>query len=126
YELLEWGHVSSTDTPRDIYADKRLRLPIIWGPSYATGASIFGGFGKFNYAVEVKNTALASQPYAWDLSEVSFTHPTYSARLGWEPNAMWKIGISGSTGSYLLPEAGPTLPSGDGLGNFREFVLGQD
>jgi hypothetical protein len=125
-ELLAWGHVNSTDTPRDIYADKRLRLPIIWGPSYATGLSVSGALGKFNYAAEVKNTALASPPYAWELAEVSFAHPTFNARFGWSPNPMWKFGVSGSVGSYLQSEAGPTLPPGYGLGDFHEYLLGQD
>lgn len=126
YELLQWGHVYPTDSAQAINADKRLRLPIIWGPSYATGLSVFGALGKFNYAFEVKNTALASPPSAWEIGEVSFAHPTYSGRIGWKPNPMWSLGISGSAGPYLLSEAGPNVPSGYSLGDFREYLLGQD
>ncbi|MGH7858077.1 MAG: hypothetical protein ACREQY_12185, partial [Candidatus Binatia bacterium] len=34
---------------------KRDWLPVVWGPSYATGASIFGSVRRIEYGVEVKN-----------------------------------------------------------------------
>jgi len=126
YDLLGWGHANSTDSPQSIYAGKEKRMPIIWGPSYATGASIFGSLGKFDYAVELKNSALSSPPQAWEITEVGFQHPTYSGRLDWRPSEMWTLGVSGSTGAYLLPSAGPTLAPGYGFSDYREILLGQD
>ena len=33
-------------------------LPVLWGPSYASGMSVAGKLGKFEYAAEIKNTSL--------------------------------------------------------------------
>jgi hypothetical protein len=126
YDLLDWAHVNSKDKPEEIYSDKYLRVPIIWGPSYATGLSVFGALGKFDYAAELKNSSLSSRPQAWEIGEQDFSHPTYSARLGWRPNEMWKFGISASVGPFLMPTAASTIPPGHGFGDYREILLGQD
>ncbi len=101
-------------------------LPLIWGPSYATGASIFGKIERFSYAVEVKNSALASRPDSWDATEIGFENPTVSGRLGFSPNEAWNLGFSASDGSYLRPEAASTLPPGRSIGDYHQFLLGQD
>ena len=126
--LFYWGHVPYDGITRfgDGYSDKRFRLPIIWGPSYASGASLLGGLGKFDYAFEIKNAALASRPESWDLTQVGFGHPTFSGRIGFSPDVMWTLGISGSVGSYLQSEAAPTLPVDASIGDYREILLGQD
>lgn len=100
--------------------------PVIWGPSYATGASVAGQIGKFEYAAEMKNASLSSRPESWDATEIGFDHPTFSGRVGFRPNPMWNLGFSASTGPYFRPEAEPTLPSGHGIGDYRENVFGQD
>jgi hypothetical protein len=122
--LLYWGHVGEYDSGD--YSDKYLRIPIIWGPSYASGISVFGTIDKFDYAFELKNSALASRPESWDVSEIGFAHPTFSGRIGLRPNEMWTFGVSGSGGPYLLPVAAPTLPPGRSIGDYRELVLAQD
>jgi hypothetical protein len=121
-ELQYWGHVGEYGG----YSDKYLRLPVIWGPSYASGISVFGVIDKFDYAFELKNSALASRPESWDVSQVGFAHPTFSGRVGARPNEMWTFGISGSAGPYLLAAAAPTLPPGRSIGDYRELVLAQD
>src|SRR6266540_1812452 len=35
--------------------------PVIWGPSYASGISVSGRLGRFDYAVEIKNASLSSR-----------------------------------------------------------------
>lgn len=100
--------------------------PVIWGPSYATGLSVSGRLGKFDYAAEIKNTGLSSRPESWDLGVVNFDHPTFSARIGYRPTPAWNMGISGSEGAYLLPETASHLPTGTGLDDFKQQVLGQD
>ena len=100
--------------------------PIIWGPSYATGASAAGHLDIFEYAVEIKNASLSSRPDSWDAVDSGFAHPTLSTRLGFRPNEMWNFGVSASEGAYFQKEAEPTLPSGHGIGSFREYVVGQD
>jgi hypothetical protein len=100
--------------------------PVIWGPSYATGVSVAGKIGKFDYAVEVKNAALSSRPESWPITRMDFDHPTVSGRIGFRPNEMWTFGFSASDGPYFRPEAMPTLPFGRGIGDYHERLLAQD
>jgi len=126
--LLYWGHVphNGINYFGDAYSDKYLRLPVIWGPSYASGFSVSGTLGKFNYAAELKNAPLASRPESWDLTSIGLSHPTFSGRIGFQPNEMWTFGFSASEGPYYRPEAAVTLPMGRGIGDYREILLGQD
>jgi hypothetical protein len=124
-QLLQWSHVR-TGLPAGVTAiEKDRRLPVIWGPSYALGAAAFGSLGSFTYAVEVKNAALSSRPEEWrDGSTARWAQPTVSARLGYRPNEMWRIGWSASSGAYLRPLAVPA--AGAGRGDYRETVLASD
>ena len=123
-ELLEWGHVGKYDNGD--YSDKYLRNPIIWGPSYASGIALSGSCGRFDYAAEMKNAALASRPESWNITQVGLEHPTFSGRAGFRPNEMWNLGLSTSAGPYLLSDAADALPPGRGIGDYRELVLAQD
>ena len=127
--LQYWSHVApeyrSGIIPDDV-SDKHLRVPVLWGPSYTSGLSVAGQVGRFEYAAELKNASLSSRPEAWDGTVVQWQHPTVSGRLGFRPNAMWNLGFSASAGSYLLPEARPTLAPGSSFEDYREIVLGQD
>ena len=107
-------------------ADRDLQLPIVWDANYTTGLAVFGTIGQFDYAAEIKNAALASDPEAWSAVNVGFAHPTTSGRLGWRPNEAWNLGVSSSVGSYLLPEAAGTLAPGKGLGDYLQITLAQD
>jgi hypothetical protein len=100
--------------------------PVIWGPSYATGISVSGQLGRFDYAVEMKNASLSSRPESWYITENGFENPTFSSRVGFRPNEAWNFGFSGSEGPYFRREAEPMLPPGHDIGDYREFVLGQD
>jgi hypothetical protein len=100
--------------------------PVIWGPSYATGISVAGRIGKFDYAAEVKNASLSSRPETWPITRRDFDHPTVSGRIGFRPNEMWTFGLSASDGPYFRFEAMPTLPFGADIGDYHERVLGQD
>ena len=103
--------------------DKYEFLPILWGPVYATGMSAAGRIGIFEYAIEVKNEPVSSRPETWD--EINFEHPAVDLRVGMQPNAAWRFGFSAAEGAYLRPEARP-FPSGAELGDYRQFLLGQD
>src|SRR6266550_4310834 len=46
--------------------------PVIWGPSYASGISVSGRLGRFDYAVEMKNASLSSRPESWYITENGF------------------------------------------------------
>ena len=101
-------------------------IPVIWGPSYATGISLSGKLGQVDYAAELKNASLSSRPESWQASERGFQHPTVSARLAWHPDMAWTLGFSASEGAYLTEYARSGLPSGTGLGDYKQKVLGQD
>ena len=90
-ELLEWGHVGEYDNGD--YSDKYLRVPIIWGPSYASGIAVSGSCGRFDYAAEMKNTSLSSRPESWSITQTGFENPTFSGRVGFRPNEMWNLGL---------------------------------
>ncbi|PYK06069.1 MAG: hypothetical protein DME66_05420 [Verrucomicrobia bacterium] len=100
--------------------------PVIWGPSYASGISISGRLGRFDYAAEMKNASLSSRPESWNVTETDFDHPTFSGRVGFRPNQIWNFGLSASDGPYFRSEAEQTLPPGRSIGDYRELVLGQD
>lgn len=108
------------------YYEKYVFNPVIWGPSYASGISISGRLDRFDYAVEMKNASLSSRPESWNVTENGFERPTFSVRVGFRPNEAWNFGLSASEGPYFRPEAEETLPHGHGIGDYREFVLGQD
>ena len=110
----------------ELLDEKYEYLPVIWGPSYASGASVAGRIGKFEYAAEIKNASLSSRPESWDLTQVGFDHPTVNARLGLRPNDAWNFGLSASKGAYFRPEAEPTLPAGRDIGDYEQLVLAQD
>lgn len=101
-------------------------VPVLWGPSYASGASVAGRIGKFDYAGEIKNAALSSRPESWDVVNIGFEHPTFNGRVGFRPNEMWNFGFSASKGPFFRPEAEPTLPEGRGIGDYDQLVLAQD
>jgi hypothetical protein len=98
-------------------------LPILWGPVYGTGVSIAGRIGKFEYAAEVKNAPVSSRPESWD--DFQSAGPSVDLRVAFLPNEAWQFGFSAGEGPYLSPDAIP-FPSGSNLGDYRQFVLGQD
>src|SRR2546422_3446237 len=108
------------------YYGKYAFNPVIWGPSYASGISVSGQLGKFDYAIEMKNASLSSRPESWNVTENGFENPTFSTRVGFRPNEAWNFGLSASEGPYFRREAEPTLPPGRDIDDYREFVLGQD
>jgi hypothetical protein len=122
FELPLYGLAFSPLTQKNKYE----RLPLIWGPSYATGISVAGAISNYQYAVELKNAALSSRPEVWDWTRRGFSHPTLTGHLAYLINQTWKFGISGSEGAYLSELAQPFLPRGQSIGDYHQFVLGQD
>ncbi|MEI7822613.1 MAG: hypothetical protein WCK55_16995 [Verrucomicrobiota bacterium] len=128
-ELMFWGAVGGYEAGNsraDTLALRRLRLPVIWGPSYTTGAAIFAHAGKFDFAAELKNASLSSRPKDWDVGAEAWNRPTFSSRIGYRPNASWNFGVSGSVGCYLNNDAAGKTAPGHSLSDYRQIVLGQD
>jgi hypothetical protein len=119
-------------SPADFLARRRLPdqkddwRPVIWGPVYATGWGLFGSVGKFDYAFDLKNVALSSNPYSWKLNDSLWDYPTVSGRLGFRPSPAWNHGVSFSVGPYLSPEAAADLPAGHGIRDYHQITLGYD
>lgn len=122
WQLRAWAYLDPKQRGSKEHADKHLRLPIIWGPSYATGAAMSGRLGHFDYAVEIKNASLSSRPEQWDPTDRGWEEPTVSGRISYRPNVAWNFGFSASEGSYLDHSAIRTA----GLDAYRQIVLGQD
>jgi hypothetical protein len=125
-ELAAWAGLIPKPDHGGAFLDEYRNIPIIWGPSYSSGASVFGEIGKVDYAFEVKNTSLSSRPETWAPTETQWANPTFSGRVGFVPNEMWTFGLSASAGPYLQPEAEATLLPGRGLDSYLEIVAGQD
>ncbi len=125
-EVMTWAGLLPRPNRGGALLDDYRSLPIIWGPSYSSGASVFGTVAGFDYAFEVKNTSLSSRPETWQPTETQWQNPTFSGRVGYRPDEMWNFGFSASTGTYLQPSAAPTLSPGLGFGQYQEIVLGQD
>lgn len=107
-----------------LHDEKFEYLSEIWGPSYASGLSLSGRLGKFEYAAEIKNANLSSRPESWDATRVDFSSPTINARLGFRPDEAWNFGVSFSNGAYFLQET--PLPAGTSRGDYQETVIIQD
>ena len=124
--LLEWGHVRPVSDGAAVSEDKDQRLPMVWGPSYATGVAVAGTWREVEYAVELKNASLSSRPEIWNDDGDVWDLPTLTGRLGWRPNVMWNLGGSASGGSYLRPSAAPSLRPGTGREDYRQLALAHD
>ena len=124
--LLQWAHVRPGLPAAIAATEKRLRVPLLWGPSYTLGASVSGEWRRFQYAFEVKHAPLSSRPRTWSHWHDMHEHPTVSSRLGYRPSPMWDFGVSASAGTYLRPIAARTVAPGQGLGDYRQLMLGQD
>ncbi len=105
---------------------KRDWLPVLWGPSYASGASVFGLIEKFEYAIEAKNVALSSRPYAWEANHHAWDYPVVSGRVGYRPDAAWNVGASFSHGPYMLPPEDLLTVGGPRKGRFKQTTVASD
>lgn len=123
---LEDYHAAEIPFPGQRHHEKREYIPVIWGPSYASGLSVAGRTGKFEYAAEIKNASLSSRPESWDATRIGFDHPTVNARLGFRPNEEWNMGFSVSDGAYLRPEAGIYFRRGQDIGDYHQTSIAQD
>lgn len=101
-------------------------VPIVWGPSYASGVAVFGRLDRVDYAAEMKNAALSARPNVWDVTGRGFEEPTASGRVGVRPTAAWDLGASASVGPYLRQGVEAMLGPGRDTGDFRETVVGVD
>lgn len=113
-------------TRRHVADMKDRWLPVLWGPVYATGWGLFGTMGQFDYAFDLKNAALSSHPYSWELTRSLWSYPTFSGRVGFRPGPAWNNGLSFSVGPYLSAEAADELAPGKSIGDYNQLTLGYD
>src|SRR5205814_7853665 len=74
---------SPQDFVRSFEADAKYEFnPVIWGPSYASGISVSGRLGRFDYAAEMKNASLSSWPESWNVTATALDHSSFDVRLG--------------------------------------------
>lgn len=112
---------------RDAPDNKQTWIPVIWGPSYATGAALSAQFESVTMAIEVKNAALSSRPESWSAADHGVeAGPTVTGRLGWHPRTEWTLGFSASHGPYLRETARSTLPAARDLEDYSQTTLAAD
>lgn len=126
HQLRSWAYLDADHQGPDEYTEKGLRLPVLWGPSYATGAAVSGRFGHFEYAAEIKNASLSSRPKQWNPLNRGWENPTFNGRIGYRPSPTWNFGLSASQGSYLNDSATLALAPTTDLDDYRQIVLGYD
>jgi len=111
------------------------RIPIMWGPSYASGIALFGQLGdQVDLAAEVKNASISSRPGSWNLNSEGLDHPTWSGHADWRPSPTWRFGLSGSIGPYILPNPDfdgvsssmPVIPTGRTIYDYDQSTVAQD
>ncbi len=112
---------------RNLPENKHSWLPVVWGPSYATGASASGGLGDFDLVLEIKNASISSRPETWDTLEDGFSiDPTFTGRLAWHPTPEWTLGLSHSRGPYLQDIARLRLPAGKEVDDYEQNTTAMD
>ena len=75
------------------YYGKYVFNPVIWGPDYASGISVSGRLGRFDYAVEMKNASLSSRPESCILPRMASKIRLLAAG---SDSGLTKLGISAS------------------------------
>jgi hypothetical protein len=125
-QLLLWSHARPGLPDAVTDQEKYVRLPIIWGPSYATGVAVAGELEQWRYAFELKNASLSSRPEVWPAAETKWDHPTFSGRIRYVPDERWEFGWSASAGTFLRPEGFPAIVPPHRPSDYQEIVLGQD
>ena len=125
-QLLAWAHVRPSPVLDLEQTEKPLRVPLVWGPSYAHGVALAAVLGRFDVAAEVKTAPLSSRPDDWSAGRIQWSEPTYATRVGFRPDARWNLGLSASTGSFLQPEAMPSLVPDRTLANYRQTMVAAD
>lgn len=121
-----WAHINPPGDSAAIIADERNRIPVIWGPVYATWLALMIGDETREVAFEVKNAGLSSRPSDWDDNgDEVWETPALATRIGWRPALGWDLGLSAAHGVYLTPEPVSVLPGHD-RDDYRQTTLGTD
>ncbi len=111
---------------RNIVDNKKNWVPIIWGPVYSSGVSAVSKFEKFDLALSIKNKPVSSRPNVWD--DYDWSHPIWTSRIGYRPNAAWSVGVSASVGNYINDTATfqNLLPQGSSISDYNQEIYGFD
>ncbi len=112
---------------RNMVDKQRDWVPIVWGASYTSGASLSAGTDTLDMTIEVKNAALSSRPETWDIFGGGYeTDPSVTGHVRWHPAEAWWFGGSASRGPYLQDDAKPTLPAGKQVDDYDQTTFGVD
>lgn len=125
-KLEEWSHVKPLGAAEVVAADEINRIPIMWGPVYATGAAMGWNGHAWELAVEAKEAGLSSRPQFWGHeTQAIWREPAIAARAAWRPSATWQTGISWAQGVYLRPQP-ESVVAGARREDYRQETLGMD
>lgn len=112
--------ISWKDTP----FFRRITLPPIWEAPYQMGAMIFGSEGPVDYRLAVMTSGAASIPDEWSTSPGEPAGPSWVAHAGLRLTPWLKVGANYQDGTWLLEKTENALPSGSGIDDYRQRILG--
>jgi len=93
-QLLAWAHVRPSPVRNLEQAEKPLRIPLVWGPSYSHGVALAAVLGRFDVAAEVKTQRRFLRGPTTGRPAAS-NGPNPPMRRGWD-SAPMRVGIWGS------------------------------
>lgn len=121
--VRHWAHFPPS---KPTYEDFERQVPLIWGPSYTTGAALMARFEHLSLDLELKNAAVSSRPESWDPSAGQWRHPSVGGRIGYSPSPTWSFGFSFSGGAYLVPRALAGEGGPYGVSDYKQYLAGSD
>lgn len=121
-----WAHIAPPGGAAAVIADERNRVPVIWGPAYATGVALVLGDEHREVAMEIKNVGLSARPSTWDDTDSAlWREPAVAGRFGWRPATGWDLGLSAARGIYLAPDP-VSVASGHSREDYIQTTFGAD
>lgn len=109
---------------RNLPDNKLVWIPLMWAPLYPYGASLYGSYESWNYALNFNNSAPSSRGIVWN--DFDFDYPTWSGRLAYRWGPEFALGLNASKGPYLLPFEADRLPPRTSPNDYHQTFVGVD
>ncbi len=105
---------------------KETWAPVIWGPSYGTGAMVFATVGRLDLRLALTNATPCERPEEWNWRGGKLRDMAWAGRVGWNPFIGFKVGVNAAYGPYYRDIALDSLPQGKHKSDYPQRLLGVD